>query len=148
MPRQPRLPAVAVVDAASVTVAASRCSEARRSLYSAKHTRAHPTITGGHSCAVTGICPANRATYLASIEYAVVFRDVCRPERLLPPTLAQPRPQRMRRRRQRRQATAVAAAGAAADERVSIVFMFVTILANAPPPLGRTLGAPFFTTGV
>ena len=41
---------------------------------------------------------------------------------------------------------AVATAGAAADERVIVVFMFALILPN--PPLGRTLGVPFFTTEV
>jgi len=56
----------------------------RVTVFCEAHTPApDPTLTGGHSCGVTGICPAIRATGVASIEYAIVFRGVRRPTHFL-----------------------------------------------------------------
>ena len=141
--RLPQLPAAAVVDAASVTVAAARGLEARGSLSYAKNTRAHPTLTGGHSCVVTG----SETRDLGGFDRVRRWLQRCVPPRS-PPGVHSSRGRGRNGRkgddrggrqprwpRQVRRQTSASA----------LIFMFASILAN--PPLGRTLGAPIFYYG-
>ena len=80
-----------------------------------KHTRMRAIRTGGHSC--QGDRVHDRATRVASIEYAVVFTEVCRPARLLAS-----RPRAAADATDAAVTTAAAAAAAAAGGRVSVCF--------------------------